>query len=448
MVLYSGFLKKLTAAARVQVWAGSISNPNFAEIWENTNAEVSTFPEVKPFPLSRNYLRRFNEFAWDERLKIPSRQSMERHRRQNRSLTETKILRPAAKLISSFGLEELLESRLESALVSYDRSSEAFKRLKANKPDVILTTGAFQFEQPAVVAAAKKLGIPVLCLIPSWDNLSTKNRLVFKYDGYLVWSETMKQQLHEFYPQTKNVPVDIVGAPQFDVFFNTDFYQSRADFCFEQGLNPDYPIVVYALGSPNFLTEYHGAANLAERIIKGDLGNAQMLVRPHPLFDKGELSAIFDKYVPQVRLQKTVEAENIASSRSQNAAQITEWVNTFRHADVTVNLSSTVTVDAALFDCPVVNLDFDPQPGAGDQTLIKEINHSWTHFKPVAESGGVWLVNDFEELFEAVKTYLQKPDLHRAERRWIVNHVCGFADGKCGERMAESLLEFCKARKS
>jgi len=36
-------------------------------------------------------------------------------------------------------------------------------------------------------------------------------------------------------------------------------------------------------------------------------------------------------------------------------------VNTFRHADVVVNFSSTVAIDAAIFDKPVVNLDFDPE---------------------------------------------------------------------------------------
>ncbi|NJM52398.1 MAG: hypothetical protein HC846_02780 [Blastocatellia bacterium] len=52
-------------------------------------------------------------------------------------------------------------------------------------------------------------------------------------------------------------------------------------------------------------------------------------------------------------------------------------------------------------------MDFDPQPGQEDQILIKDVNHSWNHFKPIAESGGIWLVNDFDEMEEAVKTYLK-----------------------------------------
>jgi hypothetical protein len=76
------------------------------------------------------------------------------------------------------------------------------------------------------------------------------------------------------------------------------------------------------------------------------------------------------------------------------------------------------------------------------QQLIKEINHKWNHFKPIAESGGVWLVNDFEELESAVKTYLRSPSLHREERKWIVDHVCEFFDGRCATRMADAITCF------
>jgi CDP-glycerol glycerophosphotransferase (TagB/SpsB family) len=132
----------------------------------------------------------------------------------------------------------------------------------------------------------------------------------------------------------------------------------------------------------------------------------------------------------------------VGKQSTQDRKQIIDWVNTFRHADVVVNLSSTVTVDAAIFDRPVVNLDYDPEPGQPNQLLVKDINHLWTHFKPIAESGGVWLVNNIDEMVEAVRTYLKHPELHREKRRWIAEYVCGYVDGHCGERMAHAILSF------
>jgi hypothetical protein len=217
---------------------------------------------------------------------------------------------------------------------------------------------------------------------------------------------------------------------------------TRAEFCASQNLDPEIPIIVYAIGSPNFLKEQYGAEYMAKRIAEGCLGNVQLLVRPHPIHDNAEMREHFDSFGPLVRLQKTRNAGKELNKRTQDEIEIVEWVNTFRHADVVVNLSSTVTIDAARFDCPVVNLDFDPQPGQADQQLIKEVNHEWNHFKPIAESGGVWLANDFQEVETAIVTYLKNPSLHREKRKWIVDYVCGFPDANCGDRMAEAIIDF------
>lgn len=444
MLLYTDFLAGLCEQADVKLWATSANNPRHEFLPRNL---VEPFPQIrayKEFPY--NYLRRLNDFAWDYRLQPPSRISMNRHFKLQNESALLSALRIPARLMSAFGVEEQFEDWLEKRLLAFQRSEEALQRLQAARPDVLLTTGTFRFEEPAINAAAKNLGIPTLAFITSWDNPSTKNRMVFKYDGYLVWSEEMKQELYHFFPHTREVPVYVVGAPQFDVFLQPRFHISREAFCAQQGLRTDLPIILYALGSPNFLKEHHGAIHLAERVARGELGDVQMLVRPHPLHDNGKESQLLNNYGDRVIVQRTGETGTAVSARSQDERQITEWVNTFRHADVVVNLSSTVAIDAAFFDKPVVNLDYDPQPGQPDQALIKDINHLWTHFKPIAESGGVWLVNNPEEKIEAVKTYLQNPALHRERRRWMVEHVCGFSDGRCGHRMAEALLDFAQQR--
>jgi hypothetical protein len=267
---------------------------------------------------------------------------------------------------------------------------------------------------------------------------------MFHCDGYLVWSEQMKRDLHQFYPRSQQVPVYVIGAPQFDVFFQDRFFQTREEFCATQGLRPDIPTIVYALGSPNLLREHHGALYMAQRVVNGDLGDVQLLVRPHPLFDEGKEAIEFASFGPRVVVQQHSETDSATMKRFQDKYRISEWVNTLRHADVVVNLSSTFTVDAAIFDRPIVNLDFDPEPGQPNQALVKDINHLWTHFKPIAESRGVWLVNDLHEMVEAARTYLRQPDLHREQRRWIAEYVCGYLDGRCGERMAHATLDFIR----
>lgn len=442
MLLYSGFFDRLTAESRVSVWASSRGVGEFHDLWSVVPAQVEPFPEVGPYRLlPHTYLRRLDDFVWDYRLKPVSRLSIQRHIREKSQRASVRALKIPARLISHLGLAEPLERRVERVLLSSCRSSEAAHRLRTDMPDVVFTMGPFQYDQPAVVVEARRLGIPVVAFVPSWDNITTKNRMIFRYDGYVVWSEQTRRELRDFYPASRGAPVDIVGASQFDVFFDRRFHRSREEFCADQGLRLDRPIIVYAVGSPNLFKEHHGALDMAQRIERGELGDVQMIIRPHPIHDDDQLRTLFAPYAPRVVIQRAPRPGSHVTERSQDEQSIVEWVNTFRHADVVVNLSSTVTIDAAVCDKPVVNLDFDPEPGRPNQRLVKDVNHCWDHFRPVAESGAIWLVDSPGEMVDAICTYLARPELHSEERRKIAQYVCGHLDGRSGTRMAQAILQ-------
>jgi hypothetical protein len=190
------------------------------------------------------------------------------------------------------------------------------------------------------------------------------------------------------------------------------------------------------------IREDYGALQFLERIrAQKECPELQVILRLHPGFkEEGctELEKIRTRF-PDVVIQgphrfwKTVPY--------QSRASILEWVNTLRHANVVINLSSTIAVDASIFDRPVVNIDFDPEPGAPNRQVVKEANRKWEHFAPIAQSGGLWLVNNIEELVTATKTYLKSPDLHRDKRRWIVESVCDRVDGQSGKRFAEAIAQ-------
>lgn len=448
MLRYSGWGECLETFIGVEIWA--TASPSKSDQGVNGKVvPILPLPRVQGFrEFPHNYLRRLNEFTWDYRLKTPSRLSMIEKVRNRTQSVRVKALKAPARLMAWAGVHQAFENRLNSMLLAYPRSPEARERLRELKPAVLVATGPHRYEEPAIVAEAINLGIPTMALITSWDNLTTKGRMLFEYDAYLVWSEQMKRELHEFYPHSRQVPIYVVGAPQFDVFFQERFQQSREEFCRAQGLDPSKPYVLYALGSPNFLKEHHGALAFAERVKRGELGDIQVLVRPHPLFDKGKEAEMLRGLAPGVVVQRTGDAEMPLTARTQDFNQIKEWVNTFRHASVVVNFSSTVGIDAAICDKPVVNLDFDPEPGQPNQALVKDVNHLWSHFKPIAESGGMWLANDMDEVVHAVREYLAQPELHREKRRWMAGYVCGHFDGRCGERVAGAIHDFVRLERN
>lgn len=445
MLLFSGALERLSQQAQVRVWATSAAGPAGGDAWVECPVPVEPFPEVRPykeFPF--NYLRRLNDAVWDERAPVASRVSMRRHVRDKRLRYDGRLINAAARMLGAFPVEATLERALARVLMTYPRSPVAAERLARRRPSAVFTMNPFWFTEPAVVVAARRAGVPVFAMVPSWDNITTKNRMVFEYDAYVVWSETMKQELLEHYPSARRVPVFVTGAPQFDVFHQERFVAPREEFFRQEGLDPALKLIVYALGSPNFLKDWHAAVELARCVDSGELGDVQLLVRPHPIHDRSELGRHFEPFSSRVRLQRTCDGDLPLLARTQDAGKVRSWVSTFHHADVVVNQASTATIDAAIFDRPSVSLNYDAEPGAPNQELVRDVHGSWPHFKRVAESGGVWLAGDMRGVLDAVGAYLRDPGLHAAERRRMALDVCGYLDGRCGERLGDALFDLVR----
>ncbi len=438
ILLYSSFLDHLTSFAEPVILSDAVSEQTFPH-HHPYGKYFRPFSLAQSFPYKLTLVRRLETYLWDHKKLSASRESFWQTRKANESARREHMLRAIAKGLSPLGLENWAEKMLEKALVRYGVPASTLAWFEKERPDLVVAMYPFTEPHMVMAAAAKRLKIPTLAFITSWDNISTKHRLVYQYDSYVVWSEQMKDELHEFYPQSRNRPVIVAGSPQYDVFFQPRYRRSREEFLRGYGLDPARPVILYSLGSPNMLREDYGAVDFAERMFAHPaLSQAQLIIRPHPAKLEAALTALEPvraKY-PQVVIQGP--HRSWSKTPFQNEESIVEWVNTVRHADVVINLSSTMAIDAAIFDRPVVNLDFDPEPGTPNRQLVEDANHKWNHFKPIAESGALWMVKNMDEMVRATETYLCQPELHREKRRWIVERVCGPIDDRAGWRMAEA----------
>jgi hypothetical protein len=182
MLVYNQLLPALTASASVRIWALSGAQRRFVQLCRTASAaaEAEAFPEIRPFRHYLNILRRLNELVWDLRQRPPSRLSHRRHFRRKLNPHLYRLLIGPARILAALKAEQRVEDWLERRLLAYPRSPEAVERLRRDPPDVLLTTAPYQYHQPAIAAAARALKIRTLAMIPSWDHLSTKNRMVFK----------------------------------------------------------------------------------------------------------------------------------------------------------------------------------------------------------------------------------------------------------------------------
>ncbi|MGZ4786687.1 MAG: hypothetical protein ACXV5S_13540, partial [Acidimicrobiales bacterium] len=114
-------------------------------------------------------------------------------------------------------------------------------------------------------------------------------------------------------------------------------------------------------------------------------------------------------------------------------------------ADVNVNMASTMSIDFALRDTPVVNIGFDHHPE--DHRAGRY--YRFTHYRPVVELGAVRVAGDAAQLAEQVSRYLREPELDRDGRQALVDLELGVPMGRSSAAVVaalEAIADRCASR--
>jgi hypothetical protein len=136
---------------------------------------------------------------------------------------------------------------------------------------------------------------------------------------------------------------------------------------------------------------------------------AQILVRLHPRDDLSHYEPF--ARTPHVILEKPFRAS--VRTGDGLAVDITQGnqrhlADTLRHSDVVVNVASTIAIEAAIFDTPVVNIAFDgdtPSPFARSARRY----YRFTHYANITRQGAVRVAETPEDLVSHVGRYLADP---------------------------------------
>jgi CDP-glycerol glycerophosphotransferase (TagB/SpsB family) len=114
--------------------------------------------------------------------------------------------------------------------------------------------------------------------------------------------------------------------------------------------------------------------------------------------------------------------------------------DTLCHADVVVNVASTISIEACIFDTPVVNINFD---GPDESPYVKSARryYSFTHYVNITSRGAVRVATSPEQLVRDVAAYLATPSLDAAGRKQVVFDQCQFIDGRSAERVVRLVLD-------
>jgi hypothetical protein len=321
--------------------------------------------------------------------------------------------------------------------------TEIFKKYK---PDLVLLTRVLNFSADyPLLRAANSHNVPAIALISSWDNLTSKAFFPFRLKSLVVWNEVIKKEaLDLFYFPEKDIFIS--GIPRFDLFFTKQDIDTRQKFCEKMGLDPEAKVIFYCTGSDaTGITkmdlkspESDIAGFLAENIKNGYFKEkVQLLVRLHP-------QAIPDDYMflndySNVKLH-IPGAKSAFQDRLFSIKDDLEFIESLKYSNVIVNLASTVTIDAAVFDLPVICINFDFRGERPFKYSVKRLYY-FDHYAKLGTTNGYHMADSRESLLHCIDLNLKYPYILRLGRKRIVNMQCYFTDGKSGERVGNYILD-------
>lgn len=294
--------------------------------------------------------------------------------------------------------------------------------LEKDQPDLIF----FTHQRPPFLApildSTKRLKIKTASFIFSWDNLASKGRMLGTFDFYFVWSILMKSELLEFYPDTSEESVFVVGTPQFESYVMSKYDMSEANFRDKFGLNSNTKIICYSCADASI-----GANDIIHiKAVYEYLKNKkefQLLVRTSPA-DGGERFNELKENYPEIiwNVPKWYQvSDGHAEAWSQRLPSVEDVIDLkaiLKYSFMNINMLSTMSLDFMLFDKPVINTVFGNTSNGlyNDQRFL-----NYRHYSYVIDSGAVNIAKEKSSLFKHLDETIANPNLKAEQRKAIID---------------------------
>jgi hypothetical protein len=317
---------------------------------------------------------------------------------------------------------------------------------------VVASTPGWRLDRFLLREAARR-GIANAAVIVGWDNPSSYSLPGAPVDWVTCWSEIQKDELvkgSDWSPER----VGINGIPSYDGYFMKHWVIAREEYFQQHGLDPQRKLLSYAASFVSFSPNYQNVEALARLVASDKLAQpSQLLVRLHPNHFQdnhlyaGEREKILQlaREYPHVHIVQPVPMGG--SMGFYSGEDMPEKTSMMAHSDVFLTVYSTMVVEAAIHDRPIVSVCLDA-PGGWNwprkfSLPLSKIGNWPTHYR-FREAGAGRVALNEQQACEAINFYLQNPEADCEARRAFISSECTFTDGSAGRRTGEylfSLLE-------
>jgi hypothetical protein len=299
-------------------------------------------------------------------------------------------------------------------------------RLRRERPVIALANMQMHSVVPFVVAA-RRLRLPVVGNIASWDHTVGKGIVAPGLRRYLVQNDVMRDDLLRYHG-VDPARVVVTGWPQTDIFRRRRPRTEYDAVLRGLGLDPTRPLVL-VMGNTPTNAPYEG--RLVDRLVGwwadgGARGRFSLLFRPHPRDREWR-----ERFAAGLSREGTAVMEPSFTDLETLAVLL-------QHGDVVVSNAGTILLDALTNDRPAVCTLYDEGAPPDESWALKNV--SGEHYQPLFDSNAFYRATRFEELTAGIERALAEPDELSAERARVVRIVVGTVDGRAAERVADAIM--------
>jgi CDP-glycerol glycerophosphotransferase (TagB/SpsB family) len=317
------------------------------------------------------------------------------------------------------------------------------------QPDLVVSrTPGWRMDRYILREAARR-GIRTAAVTVGWDNPSSYSQSGAPVDYITCWSEIQKEEFvlgSDWDPRR----VHIGGVPAYDSYFKRDWLIPRDEYFRQHGLDPQRKLLSYACSFETLHPNFPNMKAITDLVNNNQLVEpCQLLIRFHPnhfikgsRFETERLKVI--EYVKNMPHVHVVEPVSLGGGLGHYSGEdMPEKASMMAWSDVFLTVYSTMVVETAIHDRPIVSVTIDTPGGWNMKDVysmpLTAVGEWPTHLRFRQAGAGRVAVNQMQ-VREIVNFYLQNPTADSDKRGKFIADECTFTDGNAGKRTGEFLL--------
>ncbi len=436
-ILRTEILTSLSSMYRVSILVPNAKVDFFKREFQNDTVEIIPI-EGKPKGYFSFFFKRLARAMFGVRMDFITAFRTSESSRLKRFIKEALFFYPAEFL----GKFKVMRSLLRFSDFYFARD-ERFKKLLLDlKPDLVFSTDIQNENDVALLKEASRLHIKMVGMVRSWDNLTIHGLLRFLPSTLLVSSEILKSQAVS-YNDIKASRVAVVGVPHYDIYKKGPT-KSRDDFFCSINANPSKPLLFYAPFGDMYIRDNDVDQFVLESLTELD---ASIIVRlpPTDIVSLGDFKSPPNMffYRPGINVGSNPLAPPDVGRQEISKADDDHLINSLYYADVVICGPSTIIIDSAFFNKPIVAVGFDGPKKRTYKDGVKQY-YDYEYIRPVMECGGLQFALDRQQMQNAIVAYLQNSKKDEDGRSKIIELECYKSDGNSSRRVVESLTSMLK----